>query len=131
MKAVLICTANLPRFLFVVLCTYLGRAIPQAVSCWLITTADRVRDMVRSCGICGGQIGTGADFLRLRRFICHHSTDCSTLIIIRDWYCRPNSDLYAKKTVSLHPKKLKRKNYVHAYTFLTLYVQLLIFGAGV
>jgi hypothetical protein len=41
-----------------------GRAIAQAVSRWLPTAAARVR----SCGICGGQSGTGADFLRSLRF---------------------------------------------------------------
>jgi hypothetical protein len=43
--------------------TYLlGRAIAQAVSRWLPTTAARVRSRVWSSGICGGQSGAGADF---------------------------------------------------------------------
>jgi hypothetical protein len=46
----------------------LGRAIAQAVSRWLPTAAARVRSKVRSCGICGGQSGTGAGFLRVLRF---------------------------------------------------------------
>jgi hypothetical protein len=46
----------------------LGRAIAQAVSRWLPTAAARVPSQVRSCGICGEQNGTGADFLRVLRF---------------------------------------------------------------
>jgi hypothetical protein len=45
-----------------------GRAIAQVVSRWLPTAAARVRSQVRSCGIRGGQIGTGAGFLRVLRF---------------------------------------------------------------
>jgi hypothetical protein len=45
-----------------------GRAIAQAVSRWLPTAAARVRSQVKSCGICGGQSGTGAVFLRILRF---------------------------------------------------------------
>jgi hypothetical protein len=44
---------------------YPCRAIAQAVSHRLTTAAARVRAWVRSCGICGGQSGTGADFLRV------------------------------------------------------------------
>jgi hypothetical protein len=42
----------------------MGRAIAQAVSRWLPTAAARVW----SCGICGGQSGAGAGFLRVLRF---------------------------------------------------------------
>jgi hypothetical protein len=45
-----------------------GRAIAQAVSRWLPTAAARVRSQVRSCGIWGGQSGTGAGFLRVLQF---------------------------------------------------------------
>jgi hypothetical protein len=45
-----------------------GRAIAQAVSRWLPTAAGRVRARVWSCGICGGQSGAGAGFLRVLRF---------------------------------------------------------------
>jgi hypothetical protein len=46
----------------------MGRAIVQAVSRWYPTAAARVRSQVRSCGICGGQSGIGAGFLRVIRF---------------------------------------------------------------
>jgi hypothetical protein len=45
-----------------------GRVLAQAVSRWLHTAAARVRAQVRHCGICGGQSGTGAGFLRVLRF---------------------------------------------------------------
>jgi hypothetical protein len=45
-----------------------GCTTVQAVSRWLPTAAARVRARVRSCGICGGQSDTGADFLRVLRF---------------------------------------------------------------
>jgi hypothetical protein len=34
----------------------------------LPTAAARVQTQVRSCGICGGQSGTGVGFLRVHRF---------------------------------------------------------------
>jgi hypothetical protein len=45
-----------------------GRTIAQAVSRWLPTVAARVRARVWSSGICGGQSGAGAGFLRVLRF---------------------------------------------------------------
>jgi hypothetical protein len=45
-----------------------GRAIAQAVNRWLSTAAARVRSLVWSSGICGGQSGVGAGFLRVLRF---------------------------------------------------------------
>jgi hypothetical protein len=45
-----------------------GRAIAQAVSRWLPTAAARVQTRVWSSGICGGQSGAGAAFLRVFRF---------------------------------------------------------------
>jgi hypothetical protein len=45
-----------------------GRAIAQAVSRWLPTATARVRARVLSSGICGGQSGAGAGFLRVLRF---------------------------------------------------------------
>jgi hypothetical protein len=69
-----------------------GRAIAQAVSRWLSSAAARVRARVWSCGICGGQSGTGAGCLRVLRFplpifippIAPHSPSS----IIRGWYNR-------------------------------------------
>jgi hypothetical protein len=46
-----------------------GRAIAQAVSRRLLTAAARFRTRFRSCGLCGGQSGTGAGFLRVLRFL--------------------------------------------------------------
>jgi hypothetical protein len=62
----------------------LGRAIAQEVSRWLPTSAARVRAQVRSCGIRGGQSGTGADFSPSTSAspAKSHSTDYSTFIII-------------------------------------------------
>jgi hypothetical protein len=42
----------------------MGRAIAQTVGRRFPTAAARVRSQVRSCGICGGQSGIGAGFLR-------------------------------------------------------------------
>jgi hypothetical protein len=44
-----------------------GRAIAEAVSRWLPTAAARVQSRVWSSGICGGQDGVGAGFLRVLR----------------------------------------------------------------
>jgi hypothetical protein len=44
-----------------------GRAVAQAVSRWLPTSAARVRFRA-ACGVCGGQSSTGAGFLRVLRF---------------------------------------------------------------
>jgi hypothetical protein len=44
-----------------------GRAVAQAVSCWLLTAAAHVQ-VQAACGVCGGQSGIGAGFLRVLRF---------------------------------------------------------------
>jgi hypothetical protein len=46
----------------------IGRAIAQAVSPWLPIAVAWVQAWVLSCGICGGQSGAGAGFLRVLRF---------------------------------------------------------------
>jgi hypothetical protein len=46
----------------------MGRAIHREDSRRLSNAAGRVRAQVRSCGICGGQSGIGAGFLRVLRF---------------------------------------------------------------
>jgi hypothetical protein len=45
-----------------------GRAIAEAVSRWLPTAVARVQSRVWSSGICGGQSGVRAGFLRVLRF---------------------------------------------------------------
>jgi hypothetical protein len=45
------------------ICSDEGRGIAQVVSCWLPTSAARVRAGVWSCGFCGGQTGAGACFV--------------------------------------------------------------------
>jgi hypothetical protein len=45
-----------------------GRAVIQAVNRWLPTAAVRVRDRAEHLGVCSGQSGTGADFLRVLLF---------------------------------------------------------------
>jgi hypothetical protein len=44
-----------------------GRVVAQAIGRWLPTAAARVR-IRAACGVCGGQNGTGAGFLRVLRF---------------------------------------------------------------
>jgi hypothetical protein len=56
------------HFEFVVFYSLQGRAIAQAVSGRIPTAAARVRAQVRSCGICGGESGTGGGFLPVLRF---------------------------------------------------------------
>jgi hypothetical protein len=46
------------------------RAIAQAVNRRLHTAAARIRVQFNSCGICGGQSGTGTGFLRVLQFTC-------------------------------------------------------------
>jgi hypothetical protein len=67
---------------------------------------------VKSCGICGGQSGTGAGCLRVLLFplpilippTAHHSSSS----IIRGWYNRPSSGLRTKWTQS-HPTPRNKK----------------------
>jgi hypothetical protein len=45
-----------------------GRAVAQAVSCWLPIAEAGVR-IRAACGVCGGQRGTEAGFLLVLRFL--------------------------------------------------------------
>jgi hypothetical protein len=83
----------------------LGRAIAQTVIRRLPTAAARVRGQIISCGIFGGQSGTGAGFLRVLRFllpILIPPTAPHSSSIIRSWYNRPVSGRRTKWTRS-HP----------------------------
>jgi hypothetical protein len=79
--------------------------LAQAVSRWRPTAVARVRAQVRSCGVCGGQSGTGAGFLGVLRVpvpvpnppTAPHSSSSS---IIRGWYNRPVSGQRTKWTQS-------------------------------
>jgi hypothetical protein len=44
-----------------------GHAVAQVVSRWLLTAAALIR-VRAACGVCGGQSGTEAGFLRVLRF---------------------------------------------------------------
>jgi hypothetical protein len=72
-----------------------GHAIVQAVSCRLPTAAARVRSRDRSRGICGGQSGTGADFLGVLLFplpiLIAPTAPHSSSSIIQGWYNMPNN----------------------------------------
>jgi hypothetical protein len=89
-------------------CLTKGGAVAQAVICTLHTAADRVRFQVKSFGICGGQSGTEACFLRVVRFllpilippIAPHSSSVG-------WYSRPNS---FRRTISPRLKKLTTRD---------------------
>jgi hypothetical protein len=88
----------------------IGRAIAEAVSRWFPTAEARVQSRVWSSGICGGQSGAGAGFLRVLRFplpfipqTVPHSS------IIRGWYNRPISGRRTKYTQS-HPTPRNYQN---------------------
>jgi hypothetical protein len=70
-----------------------GRSIAQAVSRWLPTAAARVQSRSWSSGICGGQNGAGAGFLRVLRFplliFIPPIAPQSPSSIIWGWYNRP------------------------------------------
>jgi hypothetical protein len=68
------------------------RQMLHNLSC-LPTVAVRVRARIRSCGICGGQSGTGASFLRVLRFtlsiLIPSIAPQSPSSVIWGWYNRP------------------------------------------
>jgi hypothetical protein len=69
-----------------------GSVIAQAVGHQFPTAAAWIRAQVRSCGICGGQSGTGAGFLQVLRFplpILIPPTSLHSSSITRGWYNRP------------------------------------------
>jgi hypothetical protein len=83
---------------------FVDLVIAQAVSRWFSTAAARFRAQLKSSGICGGQSGTGAGFLRVLRFplpiLIPPTVPHSSSSIIRCWYHRPNSGWRTKWT---HP----------------------------
>jgi hypothetical protein len=90
---------------------HVGRAIAQAVSLRLPNAVARVRAQVRSCGVCGGQSGTGAGFLRVLRFplpIPIPPTAPHSLSIFRGWYHRPDSGRRTK-WIQSHPAPINWK----------------------
>jgi hypothetical protein len=96
----------------------LGRAIAQEVSRRIPTAAARVRALVRSCEICGGQSGTCADFLQVLQFplpILIPPTALHSSSIIRGCYNRPISGQRTKRTVSPLPKKRKLLPELHEF----------------
>jgi hypothetical protein len=80
----------------------------QEVSRRLLIAAARLRVQVTLCGICGGQSGTEALFLRVLRFplpiLIPLTAPHSSSSIIRGWYNRTNSDRRTKWTQS-HPAR--------------------------
>jgi hypothetical protein len=83
-----------------------GLAVAQAVSRWLPTAAVRVR-VRKACGVCGGQSGTGADFLRVLRFpLPNHYTNFSIIIITRGLHNRPIGGRNAEWTSWTPPSPL-------------------------
>jgi hypothetical protein len=92
----------------VLLIVELGCAIAQAVSRWLPTAATRVRSWVWSSGICGGQSGPGAGFLRVLRFPLPNFippiAPQSPSPIIWGWYNRP-------EVAAVEGTPLKKKKY--------------------
>jgi hypothetical protein len=80
-----------------------SRTIVQRDRLRVPTAAARFRAWVRPCGICGGQRGTRAGFLRVLRFplqILIPPTAPHPSSIVRGWYYRPVSGQRTKWTQS-------------------------------
>jgi hypothetical protein len=90
------------------------RAIAQAVSRRLPTAAARLRSHVRSCGICRGQSGTWAGFLRVVRFSLPIMIPPNVPYspIIWGWYNRQTSGRCTEWTQS-HPTQRYKKKASH------------------
>jgi hypothetical protein len=91
----------------------LGRPIAQAVSRRLPIAESRVRTRVRSCGICGGQSGTGVGFLQVLRLLLlirippiAPQLTSSSPSIIWGWYNRPNRGHSTNRTQSHPPENI-------------------------
>jgi hypothetical protein len=92
-------------------------AVDQKVCRRLPTAAARVRAQVRSCGICGGQSGTGANILRILRFplpILIPLTAPHSSSIIRGWYIMPINGRRIKWTQSDPTQRKTKKIYYYA-----------------
>jgi hypothetical protein len=81
--------------------------IAQVVSRRLPTAASRVRAQVRSCGICVGQSGIDAGFLRVLRFplpiLIPPTAPHPSSFIIRGWYSKTNNGRDVPSGLSLTP----------------------------
>jgi hypothetical protein len=91
----------------------LGSAIAQAVSRWFPAAAEWVRSRVWSSGICGGQSGGGAGFLRVLRWphVNSHFIDCYTFIIYYPGLVQKASlwPTYQVDSVSPHPQETQKR----------------------
>jgi hypothetical protein len=88
----------------------------QGVSRRLPIAAARVRAQIRSCGICGGQSGIEAGFLRVLRFprpiLIPPTAPHSPSSIMRGWYSRPNSCRHTKWSLTPPQETRNQLRYV-------------------